>query len=41
MLARERRAQVRGLLLLALLTLALLLWRGAPLHLFHAGWWRL
>ena len=40
--ARERRAQVRGLLLLAFVVLALLLWRAAaPLHLFHAGWWRL
>jgi hypothetical protein len=38
---RERRAQVRGLLWLALAVLLFLLWRARPLLLFHAGWWRL
>ena len=37
---RERRAQLRGLLWLALAVLLLLLWRARPLLLFHSGWWR-
>ena len=40
-LARERRSQLRGLLLLAAIALTFLLLRARPLHLFHAGWWRL
>jgi hypothetical protein len=39
-LARERRSQLRGLLLLAAVVLAFLLVRAQPLHLFHTGWWR-
>jgi hypothetical protein len=39
-LARERRSQLRGLLLLAALVVIFLLVRARPLHLFHAGWWR-
>ncbi len=38
---RERRAQLRGLLLLALAVLLFLLWRARPLLLFRPGWWRL
>jgi hypothetical protein len=40
-LARERRSQLRGLLLLAAIAMGFLLLRAGPLHLFHAGWWRL
>jgi hypothetical protein len=40
-LARERRSQLRGLLLLAAAALAVILLRARPLHLFHPGWWRL
>ncbi len=40
-LARERRSQLRGLLLLALAVLIFILLRARPLHLFHPGWWRL
>jgi hypothetical protein len=39
-LARERRSQLRGLLLLAAIVVVFLLARARPLHLFHAGWWR-
>lgn len=37
--ARERRSQLRGLLLLAAAVLALILYRAHALHLFHYGWW--
>jgi hypothetical protein len=37
---RERRSQLRGLLLLALIIFLFVLYRARPLHLFHAGWWR-
>ncbi len=37
---RERRSQLRGLLLVAASVLLLILYRARPLHLFHAGWWR-
>jgi ferric-dicitrate binding protein FerR (iron transport regulator) len=37
---RERRSQLRGLLLLALAALGFLLWRAQPLLLFHRDWWR-
>jgi hypothetical protein len=39
-LRRERRSQLRGLLLLAGAVLSFILIRARPLHLFHAGWWR-
>lgn len=39
--ARERRSQLRGLLLLALAVLIFILFRARPLQLFHSGWWRL
>jgi hypothetical protein len=39
-LRRERRSQVRGLLLIALVIFLFVLYRARPLHLFHAGWWR-
>ncbi len=38
---RERRSQLRGLLLLAAIALGFLLVRARPLHLFHHDWWRL
>ncbi|MHB1022279.1 MAG: hypothetical protein ACYC46_08525 [Acidobacteriaceae bacterium] len=38
---RERRRQVRGLLLLALLVLAASLLRAVLHHEFGPGWWRL
>lgn len=37
---RERRSQLRGLLLLAAAILAFLLYRARPLHLFRPNWWR-
>ena len=37
---RERRSQLRGLLLIAGAVLAFILYRARPLHLFHPGWWR-
>jgi hypothetical protein len=37
---RERRSQLRGLLVLAAVVLGLILYRARPLVLFHAGWWR-
>ncbi len=37
---RERRSQLRGLLLLAAAVLLFLLYRARPLLLFHPGWWR-
>ncbi len=37
---RERRRQLRGLLLLALAIFIFILIRARPLHLFHSGWWR-
>jgi hypothetical protein len=40
-LLRERRSQVRGLLILGGVVLLFLLARSGPLHLFHSGWWRL
>jgi hypothetical protein len=39
-LRRERRSQLRGLLLLAGAVLTFLLIRARPLHLFHPNWWR-
>ena len=39
-LRRERRAQLRGLLLLAGVVLLFVLWRARSLHLFHVDWWR-
>lgn len=38
---RERRMQVRGLLVLALLVLAVSLLRAVLHHEFGPGWWRL
>jgi hypothetical protein len=40
-LQRERRSQLRGLLLLAAIALLFLLIRSRPLHLFGRGWWHL
>lgn len=40
-LGTERRAQIRALLLLALVLLLFLLFRAGPLHLFNPGWWRI
>ena len=40
-LRRERRSQLRGLLLIAAVVLVFLLWRARPLLLFHQNWWRL
>ncbi len=40
-LQRERRRQVRGLLLLALLVLAVTIARTGLHHIFTPGWWRL
>ena len=37
---RERRSQLRGLLLLAAVTLVLILLRANRQAIFHAGWWR-
>jgi hypothetical protein len=36
----ERRSQLRGLLILAALTLAILLLRADRHAIFHPGWWR-
>ena len=38
--ARERRSQLRGLLLLATLILLWILYRADRHAIFHAGWWR-
>ena len=38
---RERRSQVRGLLVLAALVLLWVLWRANLHAIFHPGWWRL
>jgi hypothetical protein len=38
-LQRERRSQLRGLLLIAAAVLIFLLIRARPLHLFHPNWW--
>ena len=37
----ERRAQLRGLLYLALLAALFVIFRYGPTHLFTPGWWRL
>jgi hypothetical protein len=37
---RERRSQLRGLLILALLTLLAIFLRASRAAIFHAGWWR-
>jgi hypothetical protein len=37
---RERRAQLRGLLILAAITLAIILLRANRAAIFHGGWWR-
>jgi hypothetical protein len=37
---RERRSQLRGLLILAAITLILILLRADRQAIFHAGWWR-
>jgi hypothetical protein len=39
-IARERRSQVRGLLILAALVLGWILFRADRHAIFHAGWWR-
>lgn len=39
-LRRERRSQLRGLLLLALAVFVFLVLRARPLMLFHPNWWR-
>ena len=38
---RERRSQLRALLLIAGAIFLFLLFRARPLMLFHPGWWRL
>jgi hypothetical protein len=38
---RERRAQLRGLLILAALVLLWILFRANRHAIFHPGWWRL
>jgi hypothetical protein len=38
---RERRMQVRGLLLLAAAVLVFSIWRAGVLRVFTPGWWRL
>lgn len=38
---RERRSQVRGLVLLAFLALAFAILRAGTGHAFGPGWWRL
>jgi ferric-dicitrate binding protein FerR (iron transport regulator) len=37
---RERRSQLRGLLLLAAIVLAIILLRADRQAIFHSGWWR-
>jgi hypothetical protein len=37
---RERRSQLRGLLVLAAITLAIILLRSNRQAIFHTGWWR-
>jgi hypothetical protein len=39
-LKRERRSQLRGLLVLAGVVLAWVLYRADRHAIFHAGWWR-
>ena len=39
-LARERRSQLRGLLLLAAVVVIFIILKARPLHLFHTFWWR-
>ncbi len=39
--ARERRSQLRGLLLLAIVAIVFLVLRYGPGQIFTAGWWRL
>ena len=39
-LRRERRSQLRGLLLLAVAVFVFLVLRARPLLLFHPNWWR-
>lgn len=36
----ERRSQLRGLLIMATMTLALILVRADRPAIFHTGWWR-
>jgi hypothetical protein len=38
---RERRMQVRGLLLLAVVVLVFSIWRAGAHRVFTQGWWRL
>jgi hypothetical protein len=38
---RERRSQIRGLLILAAILLLLILLRADRKAIFHPGWWRL
>lgn len=40
-LRRERRQQLRGLMLLAIAVLFFSILRAGVLHVFPAGWWRL
>jgi hypothetical protein len=40
-LRRERRAQLRGLLIIAALILLLILFRADRAAIFHPGWWRI
>ena len=37
----ERRRQVRGLLLLAIVAIVFAIFRAGVHHVFTAGWWRL
>jgi len=37
----ERRAQIRGLVLLALAAIAFAILRAGPHRIFNRGWWRL
>jgi hypothetical protein len=37
----ERRRQVRGLFLLAVLAVVFAVWRAGVGHVFSPGWWRL
>ncbi len=38
---RERRSQLRGLLVLSALVLLWVLWHADRRAIFHAGWWRI
>ncbi|MEG9434976.1 hypothetical protein JAO29_02145 [Edaphobacter sp. HDX4] len=40
-LSRERRQQIRGLILLALAVLLFSIFRAGPHRVFPMGWWRL